>query len=490
MESETSLESILKEASAAYSEDAVDLASSLCERGLAHAPENAELLHLQGLLLFRKGDFQNATGSIRKAMVQQPNQADFHNSLGVVLKKDGKVSEAIGAYQSTLSIKPNYAEALNNLGDAYVDNEQFMLAESNFRRAITFNRAYADAHYNLGNVLKEMGRLDEAISQFDLCLEIEGSHSGAHWNRSLTFLLAGNYQAGWPGHEWRFSQRNFPSARSMAAPLWQGESLEEKRLLIYVEQGLGDMLQFIRLIRPLLDQAEQVILECPSRFVALLKTFDERLQLIAAGSELPGVDYHLPLMSLGGRLNLSSEAIPENGGYLQVLPPWTDACSEKVSLPEGSGKRIGIQWQGDSNYSADKNRSVPLENWASLWKVKNVQWVSVQQGYGLEQLSGAHPVLNAGVHLDKGADGFVETAALLKQLDLFITTDTALVHLAGALNVPTWLILGEHPDWRWGLEGEQSPWYSTLRLFRQQERGEWSDVFEKIRAELESFGEQ
>ncbi|MED5463354.1 MAG: tetratricopeptide repeat protein [Myxococcota bacterium] len=479
---EQTLKQVVLDASEAYSAGRSEQASRLCEEGLGRAPSSAPLLHLKGLLCYQAENYAGATHWIERAIAHEGSVADYHNSLGVVLKAQDKTEQAVVAYREAIGLRPNFAEAFNNLGDALTVQGGLREAEGHYRRAIAFHRGYTDAIYNLGNTLKEQGRLKEAVAEFDRCLALDGEHPGAHWNRSLTLLLMGEYELGWPGYEWRFVQPGFPGRREgLSAPLWEGQSLLGKRLLVCHEQGLGDVFHYLRFRPRLLEQAAEVILEVPERLRSQVQTLDARVRVEAPEMGREGIDYQVPLMSLPLWLGVRGEDIRMEQPYLSVLP---DARARVEALLGGtleSGKpRVGIHWQGDPGFRGDQHRSIPLHYWRPLWEVEGVQWISLQKGKGREQLEGLSQVLDAGALLDEGSDAFVETAALLERLDWVITTDTALAHLAGALGKETWLLLGVHPDWRWGLKGERCPWYPSLRLFRQTERLDWGTLMERV----------
>ena len=479
---EQTLEQVVLDASEAYSAGRSEQASRLCEQGLGWAPSSAPLLHLKGLLYYQAENYTSATQWIERAIAHAGSVADYHNSLGVVLKAQDKTEEAVVAYRQAIGLRPNFAEAFNNLGDALTAQGGLREAEGHYRRAIAFNRGYTDAIYNLGNTLKEQGRLQEAVAEFDRCLALEGAHSGAHWNRCLTLLLMGEYELGWPGYEWRFVQPGFPGRPvGMSAPLWEGQPISGKRLLVSAEQGLGDVFHYLRFLPRLLERGAEVTLELPQRLRSQAQTLDARVQVVASKAACGAVDYHVPLMSLPLWLGLRREDVRMERPYLSVLPDARVRVEALLGEALQSGRpRVGIHWQGDSGFRGDLHRSIPLRHWEPLWGVEGVQWISLQKGEGSEQLEELPHILDAGALLDEGSDAFVDTAALLEHLDFVITTDTALAHLAGALGKETWLLLGVHPDWRWGLEGERCPWYPSLRLFRQTERRDWGTLMEQV----------
>jgi hypothetical protein len=337
---------------------------------------------------------------------------------------------------------------------------------------------------NLGNALRDRGEPDSAESSYLAALRIEPDYAEAHYIRALGQLLRGQFEEGWQGYEWRSKCRSFPR-RSFDRPTWDGTPLAGRTILLHAEQGLGDVLQFIRYAAPVKDRGGIVLVECPAALRELLGRTPGIDRLIAQGESLPWFDVQASLMSLGRILRTSLATIPANVPY--VFPDPEAADRRRQELAGDAGLKVGICWQGNPNYPGDRQRSFPLDQLAPLARVPGVRLFSLQKGHGREQiraLAGRFDVTDLGQHLDETAGAFVDTAAVLKSLDLVIAPNTAIAHLAGAMGVPAWVALPDSLEWRWMVGREDSPWYPTIRLFRRTAGQGWDEVFERMASQL------
>jgi tetratricopeptide (TPR) repeat protein len=350
---------------------------------------------------------------------------------------------------------------------------------------------YADAYLNTGNTHKGLGRFPEALHHIDRALSLKPDEPAAIWSKAVLKLAQGEFRDGWPLYEARF--RLEPASRmprSFSAPRWSGlEPLQGKTLFVHSEQGLGDTLQFCRYIALLAAKGARVIFEVQPQLKKLLGSLDTQATLIARGEPLPPFDFHSPLLSLPLAFHTDMDSIPGGVPYLKVDPAAASFWRERLAaLP---GFKVGLNWHGNPDaekLAALQARSFPLAAAAALVRVPGVSLVSLQKGPGAEQrgqveFGAAIAQLTDPNRLgpDEIAD---ETAAILMGLDLVITADTALAHLAGALGVPVWVVLQAVPDWRWLSERADSPWYPTMRLFRQRTAGDWPEVLDRAAAEL------
>jgi hypothetical protein len=334
------------------------------------------------------------------------------------------------------------------------------------------------AHANLGNALLVLGRLDEASAAYDRALELEPDAPGLRKNRALLWLLQGKYREGWEEYEWRWKCEELPE-RDFGRPLWDGSPLDGKTIVLHCEQGIGDTLQFIRYARLVEQRVGRVVVSCPKVLTPLLARA-AKIERTVDDGQWPAFDVHAPLMSLPRIFGTTLETIPASTPYLEA--DWQLVEHWRQKLSSLSGFKVGIAWQGNPAFCFDRSRSVSLSQFAPLADVPGVVLISLQKGFGSEQvasLEGRFQVAELGPGLDQ-TGAFIDTAAVMRNLDLVITSDTAVPHLAGALGVKVWLATPFAPDWRWLLERDDSPWYPTMRLFRQHRRGDWHDVFKRI----------
>jgi hypothetical protein len=428
-----------------------------------------------------QGQPDEAAASYRQALRLQPDYAEAHNNLGVALKRQARLDEAAACFRRALRHKPD-AEVLNNLGDTLREQGKPAKAVASLRQAVRLQPNHATARNNLGVALEKQGRLEEALACYQKALYLQPDYAQAHLNRSLLWLMAGRYEQGWPEYEWRWRLPGY-ALSPCALPRWDGSPLGGRTILLRAEQGLGDTLQFVRYAALLKRQGATVLLECQGPLRTLLAGCPGIDRLVARG-ESPPADVQAPLLSLPALLGTTLASVPAPVPYLYADPGLVAHWAEQLRVMRGF--KIGIAWQGSKAYLDDRGRSIPLAEFAPLAQERGVRLISLQKGLGAEQLrqvAGQFPVLDLGSRLDE-AGAFLDTAAALKSLDLVVACDTALGHLAGALAVPVWLALPYVPDWRWLLRRDDSPWYPTVRLFRQHRLGDWQGVFERMAAEV------
>jgi hypothetical protein len=356
-------------------------------------------------------------------------------------------------------------------------------ALAEYEEALRLRPDFAEAVNNLGNTLRDLGRLDEAQAQFDRALSLKTDYIDAHWNRSLLWLLRGDFARGWPEYEWRWGLRSLPR-RPFPQPKWDGGPLGGKTILLHAEQGLGDTFQFVRYAPLVKGRGGKVFLACQAPLLRILADCPGVDQLVAQGTPLPPFDCHAPLLSLPALFGTELNSVPAEVPYLRADPALVEHWRGRLAAFDGF--KVGIAWRGSGSNRSDPKRSFPLEAFEALARVPGVRLISLQKGKGTEQLpalAGRFPVSELP-GLDEGRGPFVDTAAVLRCLDLVVCCDTGLGHLAGALGVPCWLALMYVPDWRWLLERADSPWYPHHRLFRQERSGDWDDLFHRMAAAL------
>jgi tetratricopeptide (TPR) repeat protein/ADP-heptose:LPS heptosyltransferase len=455
------------------------------KQALSIRPRDARLHKCLGNALARMDKTSEAEASFREAIRLSPRYAEALSDLGIAQTRQGRFDEAIASYRQAIEVKPSFPEAYNNMGNALRNAGRFEESLECYRKALEPKPDYADAHNNLGIAYAELGRFDEAVASYTQCLKIRPNHVDAHMNRALTWLRKGDYAQGWAEYEWRWKKRSLTN-RPLIMPQWNGFPLAGRRILLITEQGLGDTLQFVRFCQVLKRQgASSVILECPERLMKVLSRTPGIDELVPQGKPLPEYDVYCALMNVPGLTATSVEAIPADVPYIFPEPELVERW--KRELAGGPGLKVGINWQGNPKYAGDRHRSVPLACFEPLARVPGVRLFSLQKNTGIEQLdalAGGLPATDLGRRLDETTGPFLDTAAVLVNLDLFITSDTAVAHLAGALGVPVWMPLSTTPDWRWMAHREDNPWYPTMRIFRQADHMAWGPVFERMAAEL------
>jgi len=391
----------------------------------------------------------------------------------VALHEAGRYEQALLVYDDATSRWPSLALLWNNRGNTLLELARYAEAAESYRHALQLAPELHDARIALASCLHSLGYLNEAQAACDIVLQAVPGHAEAHWNQALLLLLQGNYAMGWQEYEWRWKKRRFTSpSRPFMQPQWQGEPLTGKTILIHAEQGLGDTLQFCRYLPSLAASASQVVFECHPQLTALMETLSPGLTIVAKGQPLPPFDCHLPLMSLPRLFGTTLETIPAAVPYLQ--PPPERLSFWRSVVPERNGNvRVGLCWA--RKRFPDPDRCCPATLLDGLSVCAGVEYYSLQ----LDTFGLGRPSLQL-VDLTSQLLDFADTAALVSQLDLVISVDTAVAHLAGALGLPCWLLLSTDVDWRWLLRREDSPWYPTLRLFRQQQPGNWAEVLERV----------
>ncbi|HET6879036.1 MAG TPA: tetratricopeptide repeat protein [Pirellulales bacterium] len=455
------------------------------ERAIAVRPEFAEAHNNLGIVWGAKGDYQRAVACYEEALRIWPEYPAAHNNLGIALVQQKRFLEAIASYRRALELNVNYAEAYNNLGIALSQEGEYQEAIDCFRKALELRPNYAEAYSNLGITLTELGELDEALASYNEAIRIKEDYPDAYMNRALAFLVRGDFERGWREYELRWQCKDF-RPRNFKPPLWNGERLDGRRILLHAEQGFGDTFQFVRYARLVKEERGGcVIVWCPRPLVPLVSQCPYVDQVTVEGEKLPEFDCHLPMLSLPQLFGTTLECVPAEVPYLFAKPELVARWHDEFSYI--SAFKVGINWQGNPRYRGDRHRSIPLKEYEPLAKTPGVRLISLQKGFGSEQIAqvaAAFSVTELGAHRDEETGAFMDTAAILMNLDLVVSSDTSLVHLAGGLGVPVWVALPWAADWRWLLKRTDSPWYPTMRLFRQHEPGDWQGVFQRIRDEL------
>lgn len=438
-----------------------------------------------GNVLKGQEKFEEAIKCYQRAIELAPNFPDAHHNLGNALKEQEKLEEAIESYQRAIELNPNYAEAYNSLGNVLKEQEKIEEAIECYYKAIELNPNYGYAYYNLGIEFHQQGNLEDAIEYYQRAIELNPNHASAHFNLSLLLLLKGNFRQGWEEYKWRMGIKKVKNANPKT-PIWDGSSLEGKSIVLWNDQGLGDAIQFIRYETKLREMGARVVVSVRTPLVSLFENcLAEKFEILdEKDCNIYNYDHHCLLMSLPGILQTDSSNLPCSIPYIFAPNPLPADCI----LPPSNSLRIGVVWASgryQSEIEMYRAKSCPVELFIGLLELGNIAFYSLQVG---EDAGEIEPWLKDGrVHnLSPILKDFAHTAAVVEQLDLVITVDTAVAHLAGAMGKPVWVLLPFMPDWRWLLEREDSPWYPTIRLFRQGSKGDWQGVFEQVRKGLQA----
>jgi len=450
-------------------------------RAIAAKPDYLDAHFHLANALYQQKEFEGAVASYRRAVELKPDLPAAHFGLASTLKTLQHNAEAETSFRRALELRPDWAEAHNSLGNALAAQSRDDEAIESFERALALKPDYADAHNNLGVVLQKQNRIAGALLSYHRCELLRPDHADLHLNMALAYLVAGDFTNGWREYEWRYQSKARPP-RKLPKPLWTGEDLAGKTILLHFEQGFGDTLQFMRYAPLLAARGAQIVLEVQPALARLAATIKDaaQVQAVAAGEALPSFDFHCPLLSLPERFGTDLASIPANLPYL--APEAKAVARWRREIGDAPALKVGLVWAGNAKHQNERQRSLKLERLMPLFELPGIRWFSLQVGERATDLAR----LPAGkiVDLSRGLTDFAETAAAIANLDLVIAVDTSVVHLAGALGRPVWAMLAFAPDWRWLLGREDSPWYPSVRLFRQARTGDWESVIARVRDAL------
>jgi len=450
------------------------------QQAIALKPNYPEAYYNLGNTLGEQENWSEAIAQYQKAIGLRPNYAKAHNNLGTVLRKQGNLERALISYQKAIALKPNYGDAYYNIGIIFSEQEKFDSAIKYYQQAIAL-KPDPEIYNNLAVTFQKQRKITEAIASYGQAIELRSDYAEAHKNLGMALLLSGEMQSGLAELEWRWQCATFAkekSAYDFGKPLWDGGDLQGRTILLYSEQGMGDAIQFVRYVPLVKQKGAHAIVECQKPLLRLFTAVPEIDRVVERGTELPEFDVQASLMSLPHILGTTLDTIPAQIPYLQ------GGAGETPALRGTENKiKVGIVWGTKSGHPTAKDRSCKLSEFLPLLEMKDITFYSLQKG---EQVAEIAPLGRDNlVNLDAQLQDFADTAAAIGQLDLIITVDTAVAHLAGALGKPTWVLLPFVPDWRWMLDREDTPWYPTVKLFRQSQAKDWSQVFVSVREALE-----
>jgi tetratricopeptide (TPR) repeat protein len=505
-------------------QDKLDEAVTCFQQAIALQPNYIEAYKKLGHVFLKQGNLDAAIDAYQQALNLDPNYVDanyidVYNNMGIILYRQGHLEGAIACYQQVLNCNPNYTEAYINLGNVFARQNQLQSALDCYQRALVLNPNSADIYVNLGHIFDEQnqpekaldcyqraialdpnsvdiyvnmgvvfedqGQYEQAMACYTRALELCPDSALAHLNRALLLLRAGDFDHGFVEYEWRLQcpqqLEHYQSHNDLSKPVWDGSHLDGQTILIHSEQGLGDTIQFIRYASFVAQRGGRVVVECQEPLVRAIATVAGITQLVVKGNTLPEFDVHVPLMSLPRIFKTTQENIPASVPYLK-----TPESSIQLKASLETKLKVGFVWAANSQHPSSRRRSCPLIHFVRLFNTPSTTFYSLQKGpqvAELTQLSSKRLIQD----LSNQLNDFADTAAVVEQLDLVITVDTSVAHLAGAMNKPVWVLLCYNSDWRWMLGREDSPWYPTMRLFRQQSPGDWVSLLKDVEKALHSL---
>lgn len=461
----------------------MDEAVASYRRAAELVPDYADAYFNEGDLWQELGLHVEAEAAYRKALAVQPAHDRALNNLGLIKLQQAEANAALGYFDAAIQANSSNAKAHNNRAVALYRLGRQDDALQSYTSALGLDAQYAEAFFNRGQLLQEMLLLDSALGDYRRALEIRPDYPECRWNEAVCLLQSGDFIAGWEKYEWRWRLAEARHAIS-SSPIWSGkESIEGKTLLLWSEQGFGDTLQFCRYAPLLAARGAKVVLEVQAALVPLLQGMPGVDRVIAVGSERPAYDSHCPLLSLPHAFATELHSIPAEVPYIAC--PGVKRAFWEDRLGAGNAPRIGLVWSGSPTHKGDKWRSIPLHLLRPIAEFQGAEFYSLQLEVR-ESDRGALASLPIH-HFGGDLHDFSDTAALVDAMDLVITVDTSVAHLAGALGKPVWVMLPHFPDWRWLLERTDSPWYPTARLFRQKQRGDWGSVIAEVAALLREW---
>jgi tetratricopeptide (TPR) repeat protein len=453
------------------------------QKSIQLAPQDFECHYNLGITLKEIGKLEEAEKSFRQVIKLKSDHVFAHNHLGIIFQALGKLDKAEESYKQAIKLKPDFLDAHNNLGNIFLKLNKLIEAEKSYRQVIKLNPNFAIGYYNLGVTLYALGKFDEAEKNYKQAIKLKPDFSEAYDALAVVMNLKGDLISGLKFYEWRLHLKKHIARLPRKEFLWDlTKSLKGKRFVVYAEQGIGDIIQFYRFLLLLEQKGAKVTFIVKKNLHHLLRSSSSEIKLTTFFPEDDKIDFESPLMSIPYLLKTEIKTIPNNVPYLKAdsnkIVEWNKKLSSKKF-------KVGICWQG-SKGKIDVGRSFPLTNFRDISKIPNIELISLYKGDDENKLSNIDFDLTIlGEEFDNEDNAFIDTAAVMMCCDLIITVDTSIAHLAGALGCPVWTVLKYIPDWRWMLNRKDSPWYPTMRLYRQNNFDKWKPVLNTIKKDLE-----
>ena len=447
-------------------------------------PDIAGIFSLLGIVRKELGKFSDAEQSYLKAIQVDPNFYEAYYNLGVLYHKNKQLEQAIPFYKTAVELNSTLYLAYYNLGNAYREMEIFDEAEKYYLQSLQIKNNFADAYYNLGVIKEQQFDYENAMQYYNAALLYDKNHVSAHWNRSVILLLLQNYEEGFREYEWRKKRKEYPQ-RNFSKPELTNQIVNGKTILVYDDQGLGDTIQFSRYLIKLNELGAVIVFECDNKLSGLfsrIKAIDQIIERSNSQETKIEYDYHISLLSLPLYFKTTYKTIPADISYIkaeiELTNKWRDVIGDSKKV------KVGLVWAGNPHHSRDKQRSINFSEYASLLSLEDVDFFSLQK-FSDDTLCSQQIDFTGITKLE--IDTFDDTAAIIENLDLVISVDTSVAHLAGAMGKPVWNLIYYYPDWRWSLESSTTSWYPSMKLFRQPTPLNWKSVLEDVEKELKEF---
>lgn len=471
-----------------YQASSCDKALKFVEKAIENNPRSPQLHNTHGVILEAMGRLEPALAAYRRAAALDPNYAEPYSNMAIALQARAMYCDAVENCRKALKLQPDQPQVYNTMGFALKNQGKFAEAVDSYKRAVTLKPDYPEPYNHLGVLSAAQGRYEQAIDNYRAAIEIDPEYAEAHWNLSLALLMTGRLAEGWQHHRWRHSPdlKLLTYPHQYRKPRWDGADFQSKTLLVHYEQGFGDTIQFVRYLPMIKERGGTVILEVPRSLVRLLQGFDGVDELIEASFDTqPAIDFdmHISLMDLPGIFNTTLETIPAHVPYIHTDLALVESWKEMIA---GDHFKVGIVWSGSTDYERNHLRSCNLADFEPLSRIDGVRLYSLQKAAPaaqIDQWTGRTPIIDLASHFRD----FKDAAAAIQNLDLVVSVDTSVLHLAAAMAKPVWALICSKPAWQWMLHRTDSPWYPTMTLFRQQATGQWHHLFRRLADQLEAL---